>query len=201
MSAATQNLPDFSSVRYQRDTERSRPQFLGLEQDLFRHLLVIEINDQSVELLLVDTRQSSFRIAGTIRGDAEAGQNSAQHVRRGIVARNQQCLKIHNFDRIGPSPSALRPARGGRSPSFGSGRTAGTRASLRRQRVGRAGIIYVCQHDIVFFVALSQKRCYFPQFLSRLLEHFDLFTKLGVFCLLLSQDLMNVLHTTPMLAM
>jgi hypothetical protein len=34
-----------------------------------------------------------------------------------------------------------------------------------------------------------------------LLEHFDLFAKLGVFCLLLTQDLMNVLHTTPMLAL
>ena len=89
MSAAAQNLPDFSCVRYQRNAERSRPKFLGLEQDLFRHLLVIEINDQGVELLLVDTGQSSFRIAGTVRSDAETGQNSAQHVSRGIVTRDQ----------------------------------------------------------------------------------------------------------------
>ena len=38
---------------------------------------------------------------------------------------------------------------------------------------------------------------YFAQLFSSLLQHFDLLTELGVLCLLLPQDLMDIFHTTP----
>ena len=37
----------------------------------------------------------------------------------------------------------------------------------------------------------------FAQLLCSLLQHFDLLAKLGVFRLLLPQDLMDIFHTTP----
>ena len=43
----------------------------------------------------------------------------------------------------------------------------------------------------------ASKRRYFAQLFRCLLEHLDLFAKLGVFRLLLPQDLMNIFHTTP----
>src|SRR3954470_11055113 len=91
-----QDLADLADVRDQSHGEWLRPKFLGLQQNIFGHLLVLEIHDQGVELLLLNARQGSFGVARPVRSDAEAGQNSAQHVSRGIVARYQQCLKVHN---------------------------------------------------------------------------------------------------------
>ena len=50
---------------------------------------IVEVDDQRVELLLLDARQRCFRIAGTIHGDLETGQNSPQYVSRRVIARYQ----------------------------------------------------------------------------------------------------------------
>ena len=70
-------------------------QFLCLLQNFFRSRWIVKVNDQRVKLLLLDSSQCRLQVARTVQGNAEAGQNFAQHIRRGVVARYQQCLNVH----------------------------------------------------------------------------------------------------------
>ncbi len=62
------------------------PKLLCLLKDFFRSLWVVKIHDQRIELLLMNAGHRGFGIAGPVHGNAEAGQYSAQHVCRGVVA-------------------------------------------------------------------------------------------------------------------
>src|SRR5579871_127943 len=74
---------------------------------------IVVIGDQQIKFLLLDAGNGRFGIAGTVEGDAEVRQNSAKNIRRGIIGRNQQCLKIHNLTGVRPGePYGHRGAAG-----------------------------------------------------------------------------------------
>ena len=95
-------------------------------------------------------------------------------------------------------PARLGPSWSCGSSGFG-GRTAGSAGSGfgRHGITLRCSFVYFRENDIILIIVLGQQRSYFAKFFRGLLEHLDLFAKLGVFCLLLPQDLMDVFHTTP----
>jgi len=94
-------------------------------------------------------------------------------------------------ERLGPPGSC--------GPTSLRGRTAGsTCAGLGRHGISLGcGLVHFRENDVIFVIVLRQERSYFAKFFRGLLEHLDLFAKLGVFCLLLPQDLMDIFHTTP----
>ncbi len=95
-------------------------------------------------------------------------------------------------------PVGLGPARSCGARCLGRSRAACTRACFGRHRLSSAqSLVHFRENDIIFVIVLRQQWGYFAQLFRGLLEHLDLFAKLGVFRLLLTQDLMDVFHTTP----
>src|SRR5579871_2983156 len=101
MRSAAQDLANFLRIRHQRNAEWSTAELLGFRKNVIGELGFVEVHDERIELLLLNARHGGFRIGGPIHGDFEAGQNSAQDVSCGVVARNQQCLQIHRSDQSG----------------------------------------------------------------------------------------------------
>src|SRR6202790_1556707 len=92
----------------------------------------------------------------------------------------------------------LGPARSCGPRCLGRSRAACAWACLGRHRLPRVrNFVHFREHAVIFVIVLGQQWRYLPQFFRSLLEHLDLFAKLGVFRLLLAQDLMDVFHTTP----
>lgn len=60
-------------------------------------------------------------------------------------------------------------------------------------------VVDFSQNRNVIVIVFRKQGSYFAQLFRSLLEHFDLLAQLSKFCLLLPQNLMNVLHSNPLL--
>src|SRR5208337_242108 len=90
----------------------------------------------------------------------------------------------------------LRPARSGAASWFGRG-WRGLSAGFGSHRVG-VFVVHFREHRAVILDVIFRKQGRdFTQFFGSLLQHFDLLAQLRVLRLLATQNLMDILHTSP----